>query len=472
MDADDAPRTAGQRLVMGDDDEGGAGFRAAGQQQFDNRAAGGGVEIAGGLVGKQQRGARGQCAGDGHTLLLAAGELGGIMVQPVAKAHRGQFFGRAGFRIGKAGQFQRGHHIFQRCHGGQQVEGLKHHSDAPAPRQRQPVFRQAHEIRPAYAQRSAAGALKAGEHRHKAGFAAARGAQNGQNLSGWHGKIHAFEDRRGRIARAQSEREAGGDKGGLAIKGLGHNKGMGIAGGAGKQAIQFMTLRAGIWALLAAVAVLGGCGKAPEPEKAATTGVQAPLPVMPPAPQGPQVRIVALGDSLFAGYGLRPEEAYPLRLQAALRRKGINAEVVNAGVSGDTAADGLARLDFTLGDGPAPDLVILSLGGNDMLRGLPVAQARANLDALLGKLAARHAKVVVMGMLAAPNMGPDYARGFNAIFPDLAKKHGAALVPFLLKAVYKRPDLQLPDHIHPTAQGVEAMVADTVDAVTAALPHG
>jgi acyl-CoA thioesterase-1 len=180
-----------------------------------------------------------------------------------------------------------------------------------------------------------------------------------------------------------------------------------------------------------------------------------------------------LGDSLLAGYGLSPQEAYPQRLQQALRARGINAQVVNAGVSGDTTADGLARIDFTLGNQSAPpDLVILSLGGNDMLRGLPVAQTRANLDAILARLGERKAKVVVMGMLAAPNMGPEYAGQFNAIFPDLARKHGATLEPFFLKAIFGHAELQLPDHIHPTAAGVDAMVAATVDKVAGALPKG
>jgi acyl-CoA thioesterase-1 len=212
---------------------------------------------------------------------------------------------------------------------------------------------------------------------------------------------------------------------------------------------------------------------------AAMTGACKPAPqavaakVEHPAPKGQVVRIVALGDSLLAGYGLSPQEAYPQRLQQALRARGINAQVVNAGVSGDTTADGLARIDFTLGNQSAPpDLVILSLGGNDMLRGLPVAQTRANLDAILARLGERKAKVVVMGMLAAPNMGPEYAVQFNAIFPDLARKHGATLEPFFLKAILGHAELQLPDHIHPTAAGVDAMVAATVDKVAGALPKG
>ena len=211
----------------------------------------------------------------------------------------------------------------------------------------------------------------------------------------------------------------------------------------------------------------GGCDGA----KQAPVAAKTPAPA--PAPKGPEVRIVAFGDSLFAGYGLRAEQAYPVRLQAALRARGLNATVINAGVSGDTTEDGRARLGFTLGQaggqGRAPDLVLISLGGNDMLRGLPPEQTRANLDAMLSELERRHIKVVVMGMLAAPNMGPDYAQQFNAIFPALAKQHHAVLMPFFLKPIYQRPDLQLPDHIHPTAQGVEAMVSATVETAAGAL---
>ena len=215
--------------------------------------------------------------------------------------------------------------------------------------------------------------------------------------------------------------------------------------------------------MIGALGLLSACGgKAPEaPAGQASAAASV-------APQGPVVRIVALGDSLFAGYGLRAEQAYPVRLEAALRARGINAQVVNAGVSGDTTEDGLARLDFTLGAGKV-DLVVISLGGNDMLRGLPVARTRANMEAILAGLDKRKVPVVVMGMLAAPNMGPDYARDFNAVFPAVAKAHHAALVPFFLKAIYQRADLQLPDHIHPTAPGVEAMVKDTVDVVAGGL---
>lgn len=215
------------------------------------------------------------------------------------------------------------------------------------------------------------------------------------------------------------------------------------------------------WAAL----LLSGCDSAPQappaPKAAATTA---------PAPQGPELRIIALGDSLFTGYGLAFTQSYPARLEAALRGAGLNAHVVNAGVSGDTSADGLARLDFTLGSGQPPALVLISLGGNDMLRGLDPRQTRANLDAILTKLDERHSRVVLLGMLAAPNMGPDYAQSFNAIYPALARKHHAALVPFFLAPLVAHPALQQGDHIHPTAPGVEAMVAATLRTIIGALP--
>jgi acyl-CoA thioesterase-1 len=219
--------------------------------------------------------------------------------------------------------------------------------------------------------------------------------------------------------------------------------------------------------LVAAVAglALAGCGSS---GGAGEAGASSAAAVPEAVVTGPGRRVLALGDSLFAGYGLRVEQAYPVRLEAALRSDGINVRVRNAGVSGDTTADGLARLDFTL-EGQKPDVVLLCLGGNDMLRGLPVSQTRANLDAILAKLEARHIKVVLMGMLAPPNMGPEYARAFDAIYPALAKKHHAVLVPFFLQAVIARDDLRLADHMHPTAPGVEAIVGATKAGVAGAL---
>jgi acyl-CoA thioesterase-1 len=226
--------------------------------------------------------------------------------------------------------------------------------------------------------------------------------------------------------------------------------------------------RAGWLAILAPVLALPGCNRSAPP---ATPPSEAAGQTSPePTVQGPELRIVALGDSLFAGYGLRPEQSYPVRLEQALRARGINARVTNAGVSGNTTGDGLQRLAFTLDNQPGPPrLVIISLGGNDMLRGLPPAEARDNLDAILGELAKRHIPVVVMGMLAAPNLGQQYAHDFNAIYPEVTNRHHAALVPFFLAPVVNKPDLVQPDHIHPTGAGVDVIVNATIDTVTKAL---
>lgn len=224
------------------------------------------------------------------------------------------------------------------------------------------------------------------------------------------------------------------------------------------------------WKFAAAVATLtlGACGAEPAPVPTEIAASAMPdLPVV-----GEEVTILALGDSLFAGYGVEPGQSYPARLEAALRARGINARIVNAGVSGDTTAGGLQRLDFVLsGQKALPALVIISLGGNDMLRGFSPAQTRRNLDQLLTKLGERKVPVLLMGMLAASNWGPDHAKAFNAIYPDLAKKHGVGLVPFFLEAVIGKPQLIQPDRIHPTAGGIDEMVGATVEVVAGAVPE-
>lgn len=222
------------------------------------------------------------------------------------------------------------------------------------------------------------------------------------------------------------------------------------------------------WAAPLALALLAACG-GEQPVPAPTrTGSDAPpeIPLM-----GEERRILALGDSLFTGYGLEAREGYPEKLEGALRAKGINARMVNAGVSGDTTAGGRQRLAFTLDNLPAkPNLVIISLGGNDMLRGLPVHATRDNLDAILTELGRREIPALMLGMLAAPNLGADYAREFNGIYPALARKHDAALVPFFLQAIIDKPELRQDDRIHPTRQGIEELVAATAVDVAQALP--
>jgi acyl-CoA thioesterase-1 len=180
--------------------------------------------------------------------------------------------------------------------------------------------------------------------------------------------------------------------------------------------------------------------------------------------------VVAFGDSLYAGYNLDQGDGLAPVLEKALAAHGVKAQVVNAGVSGDTSAAGRARLAFTLDGLPRkPDLLLLGLGGNDMLRGLSPAETRANLEAILKDAKARGVPVVMTGMIASPNMGPDYAGAFNAIFPDLAKRYGASLYPFMLDGVIGRRELLLPDGIHPNDAGVKVIVAKLTPVVAQAL---
>ena len=180
--------------------------------------------------------------------------------------------------------------------------------------------------------------------------------------------------------------------------------------------------------------------------------------------------ILAFGDSLYAGYGLAPDEGFVPDLQKALNDAGQDVKVHNAGVSGDTTAAGLRRMDFVLDSLPRKQhLAILGLGGNDLLRGLKPEETRANMDAMVKKLKDRDIPVLLTGMLAPPNLGKEFSDKFNVIYPALAKKYGADLYPFFMDGVVARPDLILPDGIHPNAAGIDVIVAKVAPAVALAL---
>ena len=195
----------------------------------------------------------------------------------------------------------------------------------------------------------------------------------------------------------------------------------------------------------------------------------APLAARAQGAGGPPAEVVAFGDSLSAGYGVGPGESFPEQLQAALQEKGVNATVTNAGVSGDTSTGGLARLDWSVPDSAA--VVIVELGANDALRGVSPAITEANLDAILSRLKARQGKtrVILAGMVAPPNMGPDYADAFNPIYPRLAQKYGVAFYPFFLEGVAAASSLNQGDAMHPNKAGVAEIVRRMLPLVTEAL---
>jgi acyl-CoA thioesterase-1 len=198
--------------------------------------------------------------------------------------------------------------------------------------------------------------------------------------------------------------------------------------------------------------LLGACagGSAPaEPRQRRADSNAAAKPELP--------KIVAFGDSLTAGFGISEKESYPYLLQERLRADGYNYEVVNAGVSGDTSLGGLERIDWTL-EQDRIEILILELGANDLLRGMPVSKMKQNLTEIIRRAKAKGVKVLLCGMLAPPTMGSDYQREFITAFPDLASEHKVAFLPFLLEGVAMDRDLNQADGIHPNAEGTRLMM--------------
>ena len=215
--------------------------------------------------------------------------------------------------------------------------------------------------------------------------------------------------------------------------------------------------------------VLGMSLMAMEPALAPTSALaQTPTSAQTSAASAAKpIKMVVLGDSLSAGLGLPGPSAFPARLQNALKAKGIEVDMINAGVSGDTSSGGRDRLDWSVPEGT--QAVILELGANDALRGTDPAVTRSALSEIVTRLKARKISVLVCGMLAPPNYGSDYSARFNAIYPDLAKSLGVALYPFFLEGVAANPKLNQVDGLHPTAEGVDVIVQNILPTVEAFL---
>ncbi|MGH7336710.1 MAG: arylesterase [Myxococcota bacterium] len=199
------------------------------------------------------------------------------------------------------------------------------------------------------------------------------------------------------------------------------------------------------------------------PSSASTPSAPAPRIIEEAAPKSHAIKVVFLGDSLTAGYGLAAEEAYPALVEALLAAAGAPVKAINAGVSGDTSAGGLERLGWLLVQRPA--IVFVCLGGNDGLRGLPLESTEANLRAIVERTRAAGARVVLAGMQIPPNYGPEYTAGFRALYPRLAEEYDVPLVPFLLEGVAARPELNQRDGIHPNAEGQKIVARTVADAL-------
>jgi acyl-CoA thioesterase I len=194
------------------------------------------------------------------------------------------------------------------------------------------------------------------------------------------------------------------------------------------------------------------------------TGATNPKPLITPNITGQRPKIVALGDSLTAGFGLTENESYPYLLQQRLKADGYDYEVVNAGVSGDTSLGGLERADWVLGQENV-EILILELGANDLLRGMPVARMKDNLSKIIQKAKARNIKILLCGMLAPPTMGAEYQKAYTSAFPELASEHNVSFMPFILEGIALKRELNQGDGIHPNAAGAKIMTENIYNAL-------
>ena len=216
-------------------------------------------------------------------------------------------------------------------------------------------------------------------------------------------------------------------------------------------------------------ALLAGCAASAERSRA--NDIAQPKPLITPQATAARPKIVAFGDSLTAGFGLTERESYPYLLQQQLNADGYNYEVVNAGVSGDTSLGGLERIDWVL-EGGDVQILVLELGANDLLRGVPPAKMKENLDQIIAKAKAKNVKVLLCGMLAPPTMGAEYQRSFTVSFPDLAEKHKVAFLPFVLENIALKKELNQADGIHPNAEGEKIMTENVYQALKPLLQKG
>ena len=436
---------------MGDQQQRRRQFALELEQQAGDFFPGARIEIAGRLVGKQQAGTRSQRAGKRHALLLAAGKLNRIMAGAVGQADPRQHGLGAGKGIGDPGKFQRHGDIFQRRHIGDKMERLKDDADMAAAKQRQRVFVHGGYILAGNMHGAGIGALQPGDNREQARFSRPAGADQANRGSGLDAQAGAAQNMNPRRASAEAE---------MHICKIDHSPVQTIA--------HWLTIRLRIAATNLRLFSHRPIAKNFQFRDPAKPGLLAAvlMSALLAAPSGRAsageqlVTLVAFGDSLTAGLGLEREQAFPARLEAALRARGHEVRIVNAGVSGDTASAGLSRLDWTL-SGIAGEIggVVLELGANDALRGIDPRITRDALDGILARLNARGIKVLLAGMRAPPNMGREFGGKFDTIYPQLAEKHGVLLYPFFLDGVAAQAEFNQGDGIHPNTQGVAVIVA-------------
>lgn len=444
------------------------------EQQTGNRFRCMAIEIAGRFVGEENFRLGGHGARDSDTLLLPAGELRGIMAKPMSEADRRKFAGGPFERLFMTGKLQRHGDIFQCRHRRQQMKCLKDDADMTAPRSGQRVLVELSEIGTRDDDIASARAFKAREHRHQRRLSRAGCSEHSHAFSSLDIEVQTLQYFDRRFGRSKCQRDISrlndniGPGAGLHVH---ERKSLLVTDNRMKKFIAY-------GAFLLLVQFTGACGSADEnkvgasPDRLDARTALANNAV--PANEEVENRqlVVAFGDSLFAGYRLDRNEGFASALERKLVELGKHARVFNAAVSGDTSAAGLQRLAYVLDGLPKkPDLIIVCLGGNDMLRGLSPDETRNNLKAIMDELSRRDIDIVLAGMVAAPNMGRDYARAFNPIYSDLGQRYHAPVYPFVLDGVIGDQTLLLDDGIHPNAKGIERIVAGIVPTVAKALDN-
>jgi acyl-CoA thioesterase I len=422
-----------------------------GKQKIGNLASGLGVEIAGGLVGNQHGGGGGKRPGNRHALLFTAGQLAGIMRHAFAKANGLKLRTRNVEGVFHIRQFQRHGNVFERGHVGDEVKGLEDDADVLAAKIGKRVFAERMKGRVTNGDFAAVEPFEPGQNHQKGRFAGAGRADDADRLAAPDIKIDPLQHMHGggRTSKGQIRLLQCDD-------GFSHGKAPYIGG---KSMLQIRLPQCGgpaqsrdgpmkFKAALLHVIVIAGL-------------------TLAGSAQAKTLQLVGFGDSLMAGYQLPSSESYTAQLEKALKAKGHDVAIANAGVSGDTTAAGLSRVDWSVPDGT--DGVILELGANDALRGIAPAETENNLDAIITRLKARNIPVLLAGMIAPPNMGGAYGERYNGIYERLSQKHGIALYPFFLDGVVGQQGLQLEDGMHPNAKGVQVMVDRSLPAVEAFL---
>ncbi len=396
------------------------------------------VEIAGGLVGHQDRWVGGERPGERDALLLAAGQLRRIVPEPLAEPDLAKLGLGAPEGVAPAGELQRHCDVLERRHGGNEMERLEHDADAPTAEPRQGILVETVDAGALDSDAAALRAFEAGQDREQRRFARPRWTRQPDRFTGTNREADAFEDMDARRSPTQADMDIV-ERDRLLPHSSSFRGRLRFPYGGGALRRHLLAL-----ALVAAVPLMAASAAAAK-----------------------SFHVVAFGDSLSAGFELPQDAAFPAQLETVLKADGFDATVTNAGVSGDTAEDGAARVDWSVPDGT--DLVIVELGANDMLRGMDPAGTKTALDAILARLQARGIKVLLAGMIAAPNLGADYGGRFNAIFPALARDKKVPLYPFFLAGIVGKPDLHITDGMHPNRAGVSVIVRNILPDVEAAL---